>query len=63
MHVEGVIVPVNADDVVVKSQLDGVSVIPRKQVAKWLLRHGGILNQTNIAAIHEVARHSTTWRS
>jgi hypothetical protein len=62
VHVEAVIVPVNADDVVVKSQPDGVSVVPRKQVAPWLLRHGDILNGSTIDAIHDVARRSTTWR-
>jgi hypothetical protein len=62
VHVEAVIVPVNADDVVVKSQPDGVSVVPRRQVARWLLRHGDILNETTIDAIHNVARRSTTWR-
>jgi hypothetical protein len=62
VHVEGVIVTVNADDVVVKSQPDGVSVVPRMQVAKWLLRHGDVLNEAAIEAVFEVARRSTTWR-
>lgn len=45
VHVEGLIVTVtvNADDVDVRSQPDGVSVVPRMQVAKWLLRHGDVL--------------------
>ena len=51
VHVEGLIVTVNADDVVVKSQPDGVSVVPRMQ----------ILNDPTIEAIHDVARRSTTW--
>ena len=62
VHVEGVIVTVNAADVVVKSQPDGVSVVPRRQVAKWLLRHGDILDDTAIDAIHHAARRSTVWR-
>lgn len=62
VRVEGLIVTVNAEDVVVKSQPEGVSVIPRMQVAKWLLRHGEILNQPTVDAIYEVARRSTTWR-
>jgi hypothetical protein len=62
VHVEAIIVPVNPDDIVVKSQPDGVTVIPRRQVARWLLRHGDILNETTIDAIHNVARRSTTWR-
>lgn len=49
VHVEGLIVTVtvtvtvNADHVDVRSQPDGVSVVPRMQVAKWLLRHGDVL--------------------
>jgi len=62
VHVEGLIVTVNADDVVVKNQPDGVSVVPRMQVTKWLLRHGEVLTTDAIDAIHEAARRSTTWR-
>lgn len=62
VHVEGLIVTVNADDIVVKSQPDGVSVVPRMQITKWLLRHGEILTQTTIERIFEIARRSTTWR-
>jgi hypothetical protein len=59
---EGLIVTVNASDVAVKSQPEGVSVTPRMQVAKWLLRHGEILAPETIRAIYDVARRSTTWR-
>jgi len=62
VHVEGVVVTVNAADIVVKRQPDGVSVVPRMQVAKWLLRHGDILEQSTIDSIYAVARRSTTWR-
>jgi hypothetical protein len=62
VHVEGVVVPVGADDVVVKSQPDGVSVVPRMQVAKWLLRHGDVMDTDEIDALHDLARRSTTWR-
>jgi hypothetical protein len=62
VHVEGLVVTVNADDVKVKSQPDGVTVVPRMQTARWLLRHGDILDTNTIEAIYEVARRSTTWR-
>lgn len=61
--VEGLIATVNAADVVVKSQPDGVTVVPRMQLTKWLLRHGDILASTAVDAIYDVARRSTTWRS
>ena len=60
--VEGLIVTVNASDVVVKSQPDGVTVVPRMEVAKWLMRHGEVLTPETIDAIYDVARRSTTWR-
>jgi len=63
VFVEGLIVTVNAADVVVKCQPDGVTVVPRMQVAKWLLRHGEVLTPAVIDTIHDVARRSTTWRS
>lgn len=62
VFVEGLIVTVNAADVVVKSQPDGVTVVPRMQVTKWLLRHGEVLAPATVDAIHDVARRSTTWR-
>jgi hypothetical protein len=62
VFVEGLIVTVNAADVIVKSQPDGVTVVPRMQVTNWLLRHGEVLAPTAIDAVYDVARRSTTWR-
>lgn len=62
VRVEGLIVTVNAADVVVKNQPDGVSVVPRMQVAKWLLRHGDIYSLEALDALFEAARRSTTWQ-
>lgn len=62
VHVEGLIVTVNADDVTVKTQPDGVSVVPRMQVTKWLLRHGDILTGEQVDVVYAVARRSSTWR-
>lgn len=62
VRVEGLIVTVNARDLVVKSQPEGVSVVPRMQVARWLRRHGDIQSQETVDAVYEAARRSTTWR-
>jgi hypothetical protein len=62
VFVEGLIVTVNAADITVKSQPDGVTVVARMQVTKWLLRHGEVLTPPAIDAIYDVARRSTTWR-
>lgn len=56
------VVPVNAGDVTLKSQPDGVTVVPRMQVAKWLTRHGEVLTQDQVETLYDVARRSTTWR-
>lgn len=61
--VEGLIVTVNAADVTIKNQPDGVSVTWRNNLAKWVLRHGDILDDETVAAIYEAARRSTTWRT
>jgi hypothetical protein len=61
VHVEGLIVTVNAHDVVVKTQPEGVHVVWRNQLAKWLLRHGDVCPEATLDAIHDIARRSTTW--
>ncbi|GAB3994710.1 nuclease-related domain-containing protein [Nocardioides marmoraquaticus] len=60
--VKGVVVPVNARDVVVKAQPVDVQVVPRLQLVAWLLRHGEILDDERIDSIYGAARRSTTWR-
>ena len=60
--VDGLIVPVNAAELVVKSQPTGVHVVPRMQIASWLTRLGDVLDDDQVAAIHDQARRSTTWR-
>jgi hypothetical protein len=62
VHVERLIVTVNADDVVIKNAPSGVSVVARMQVARWLLRHGDILTDEALDAIFDAARRSITWR-
>src|SRR5680860_22366 len=62
VHVEGLIVTVNAGDVTIKSAPVGVHVVPRMQVARWLLRHGDILADDTLEAIHDAARRSITWQ-
>jgi len=62
VHVEGLVVTVNAKSITVKSQPEGVTVLPRMQLGKWLLRHGDIHTEEVVDAIFEVARRSTIWR-
>lgn len=62
VHVEGLVVTVNAADVVVKSRPEGVHVVPRMQVKRLLLRLGDVLTEEQVAVVYEAARRSTTWR-
>jgi hypothetical protein len=62
VHVEGVIVTVNADDIVMKKAPAGVHVVPRMQIARWLARHGPIYAEPVLEAIFDAARRSTTWQ-
>jgi Nuclease-related domain len=60
--VVGVIAVVNAIEVEIKTAPQGVHVVPRRQIAKWLLRHGDVLDDSRQAAVFEAARRSTTWQ-
>lgn len=60
--VEGLVVTVRAEDVVIKQQPEAVSVVPRHQIARWLLRRREIHTPEVLEAVYEAARRSTTWR-
>ncbi len=62
VYVQGLIVTVNAADVAIKAQPDGVHVTWRNNLVRWVLRHGDILTPETVDAIYEVARRSTTWQ-
>lgn len=60
--VEGLIVTVRAEDVLIKQQPQEVSVVPRHQLARWLLRREDGHPPEMLEAVYEMARRSTTWR-
>lgn len=62
VHVEGVIVLVNAIEWEIKTPPRDVHVVPRRQIARWLLQHGEVLDQARQDAVFDAARRSTTWR-
>ena len=60
VDVLGVVVPVNAADVVVKATA-GVQVVNRRQLMRWLRRRAEVLELPAIDVISQAARRSTTW--
>ncbi|MBF4163528.1 NERD domain-containing protein [Nocardioides sp. CBS4Y-1] len=62
VRVEGLVVTVNATDLVVKNQPKGVHVTWRRNLSSWLLALGDILDEPTVTALYDAARRSTTWR-
>ena len=60
--VMGLIATVNAKNFTVKAQPNNVHVLPRMQLARWLLKLGPVLTDDVLVRIFNVARRSTTWR-
>ena len=57
----GVVVPVGAQDIVIKAAPEGAHVVYRRALAKWLQRRPELLEQVVVDRIFEAARRSTTW--
>jgi hypothetical protein len=62
VEVTGVVVPVNASDVVVKESPVDVHVVNRRRLSRWLRRRAEVLDPETIAAIYAAARRPITWR-
>ena len=62
VNVTGVVVPVRARSVTIKSAPLDLAVVPRKQITSWLLDRGPVLDHRALGIISEVARRSATWQ-
>jgi hypothetical protein len=60
--VAGMVVPVNADQLTIKSPPQDVCVVNRMALVKWFRRRPQILADRTIGAIYEAARRSITWQ-
>lgn len=60
--VTGVIVPVGASQVTIKTAPEDVRVVNRMALPDWLRKRPVVLSDIDIAAIYEAARRSTTWQ-
>ncbi len=63
VHVMGVIVPVDAKSITIKSAPTGVGIVNRMGLMKWLAERGTILDEKAVDLIFEAARRSTTWET
>jgi ABC-type Na+ transport system ATPase subunit NatA len=57
----GVLVVVNANSFVIKEPPEGVDVLYRRQLRRWLQEQDLVLKQASIEKIFDVARRSSTW--
>jgi len=57
----GIVVPVGADDIVIKTPPTDVHVVNRRALAEWLRERPAVLTDDAIDAVFAAARRSTTW--
>jgi hypothetical protein len=62
VEVTGVVVPVNAGDIVIRKPPADVHVVGRRKLHRWLRQREPLLDGASVSAIYEIARRSTTWR-
>jgi hypothetical protein len=62
MTVTGVVVLVRADEVVIQREPDGVKVVNRRRLRRWLRSQEGCLDESTVNRIYEAARRPVTWR-
>jgi hypothetical protein len=62
VDVTGVVVPVNAGDIIIRKSPADVHVVGRRRLSRWLRRLEPLLDDVTVLAIYEIARRSTTWR-
>lgn len=63
VRVIGVVIPVGADDVTVKTPPLDVHIVNRMRLLHWLSSLPVVLNDASVATIFELARRSMTWQS
>jgi len=59
----GIVVPVGADKITIKTAPSDVHVVTRNQLAHWLRGQREVLDQAAVAAVYDAARQVTTWLS
>ena len=62
VEVRGVVVPVNAAEITVKTAPQDVTVVPRMQLHRWLRKQPVVLSDDQVEQVYAAARRSTTWQ-
>ncbi len=62
VFVTGLVVPVGADDITIKTAPADVHVVNRMRLGRWLRARPEVLTDAQIEAIFDAARCSTTWQ-
>lgn len=57
----GVVVPVGADDLTIKSPSVDVHVVSRMALIRWLRLRAEALDEATVVAVFDATRRSTTW--
>ncbi|MGH9156687.1 MAG: nuclease-related domain-containing protein [Acidimicrobiales bacterium] len=63
VHVLGVIVPVDAKSIVIKTKPTDVAIVNRMALVGWLRARGTVLDEEAVTLTFEAARRSTTWET
>lgn len=63
VEVQGVVVPVRANDLTVKNRPDRVGVVPRSKIVRWFRRLPETLDAPTIQTVYDAAKWSATWTS
>jgi hypothetical protein len=61
VDVTAVVVPVGADDFLIKRQPHGVGIVTRARLSRWLSGQTEVLEPARVAEIYAAARRSDVW--
>lgn len=63
VFVTGLVVPVGADDITIKTAPTDVHVVNRMRLVRWLRDRPAVLRDAQLEVIFDAARRSTTWQT
>lgn len=58
----GLVVPVNASEITIRTAPQDVSIVPRMQLHRWLRTQPVVMSDDRVEQVYAAARRPTTWR-